>query len=239
MIEVKFNTTFQGLKETAPIQPAMTFMPEWFKKMPAQYMKKIMTPDIGKGAPLSSTRLCPGLVEYFKKGFIVPLWSDLLIDVSRKGKEVKWFWKFADDEYKLDVHSPEQFLNYVPGHAQKTIHMVFKVISPWTVQLPKGYSMYQLPVYYQFDPNFHVLPGIFPGDTYSELHSQLCVTTLDQFIIKRGTPIAHYVPFKREDFKHKILYNDKEMNDFHAISGRKVNSNFKKRWRSAQKIPNF
>ena len=31
-MKIKFDTNLEGLKETAPIQPAIKFIPEWFKK---------------------------------------------------------------------------------------------------------------------------------------------------------------------------------------------------------------
>lgn len=236
MIKIKFNTKFKGLKETAPIQPATRFIPEWFQKLPLQYVEDVKAPDLKKGVPFSSTRLCPGFVEYFKRGYVIPMWSDLLIKVTRKGDEVKWFWNFSDNDYEVQIHNHEQFLNFAPPHAQKNIHQIFKIICPWTVELPKGYSLYQLPMHYYYNPNFHVLPGIFPSDTYAELNQQLCVTKLGEFVIERGTPIGHYVPFKREDFKHELLYNDKEMNEKFEITNRQINSKFARRWRNAQNL---
>ena len=70
----------------------------------------------------------------------------------------------------------------------------------------------------------------------TELNQQLCVTKLGEFVIERGTPIGHYVPFKREDFKHELLYNDKEMNEKFEITTRQINSKFAKRWRNAQNL---
>jgi len=231
-MKVKFDTNLEGLKETAPIQPAIKFIPEWFKRMPMQYMEKLSNVGQGVGASMSSTKLCPGMIEYFKQGYVVPLWADLLIDISRTDNELKYAWEFSDKTYKLDHHLHSQFLDYAPKHAQQNIHMIFKLINPWRVKLPKGYSMYQLPMHYHYDDNFHVLPGIYPSDSYPELHSQLCITKLGQFVIERGTPIAHYVPFKRESFTLEITHNNKEMNKFCNISARKIDSKFKKRWRN-------
>lgn len=231
-MKVRFNTTVEALKEIAPIQPAIKFIPEWFKKMPLQYMEKLTNIGQGIGASMSSTRNCPGIVEYFKQGYVVPLWSDLLIDISRKNNELKYAWEFADSDYQLTEHFHNQFLDYAPRYAQEKIHMIFKLINPWTIKLPKGYFIYQLPMHYHYDSNFHVLPGIIPGDSYSELNPQLCITKEGQFIIERGTPIAHYVPVKRENFTLDVTYNNKEMNKFHTLSMKKVNSKFKKRWRN-------
>ena len=50
-----------------------------------------------------------------------------------------------------------------------------------------GWSVWQLPMYYDFNPLFEVLPGIIWSDRHHEINQQMLMKRYGEFTIKRGT----------------------------------------------------
>jgi hypothetical protein len=192
---IKFVTTVPGLgniEELKP-KPAKTYIPQWFKDMP--YTQ-------------GSAKHCPALPEYFSQGYIIPMWTDLTLFFNSTSKE--WSWKTASSVFEVDYHSDSNLIEHVDAtFLGNPTEFVFKLLCPWNIITKKGYSVYQLPVFYEFNKDFSVLPGIIRTDIHPEINQQLLLHTADtEVTIKRGTPIAHYIPFKRE----KVTFESKQAN---------------------------
>ena len=97
--DIIFWTDLKGLPEIEPIKPAIKCLPEWFKSVPLYPPKK--NPDIHLG----TIKQCPGFIDIFKKGFVVPLWCDLYLEI--KDNEIKW--ETPDKKFIFDIHPHVQF----------------------------------------------------------------------------------------------------------------------------------
>ena len=54
--------------------------------------------------------------------------------------------------------------------------------------------------------NFDYLPGLFDTDKIHEVNLQLIITSSDkEILIKQGTPLAIYIPFKRQSYQLNIV----------------------------------
>ena len=51
---------------------------------------------------------------------------------------------------------------------------------------------------------FEVLPGIIWSDIHHEINQQMHFKQYGEFIIKRGTPLAMYIPYERNKYTHTI-----------------------------------
>jgi hypothetical protein len=89
------------------------------------------------------------------------------------------------------------------------------LLSPWKIITPKGYSTLQLPATYHFNDDFSVMTGIRDTDVYHNLSIQLLIHSPNKEIfIPRGTPLAHYFPYKRLEETLEVLeYKDSSDND--------------------------
>ena len=99
-------------------------LPDWWKKLP----KPTGNPfDYEK--PVMNMKHCVGMTELYKYGFMVPMWSDFVIQLS--GAEeypTVWNkWQFADNKSSATEHHPEQFNAYYP--VQNFQHI--KLDMPW------------------------------------------------------------------------------------------------------------
>ena len=87
---------------------------------------------------------------------------------------------------------------------QDNTSMVLKPNCPWRVKTPPGWSVWQLPMYYHYNPMFETLPGIIWSDIHHEINQQMLFKRYGEFFIPRGTPLAMYVPFERNKYTYDI-----------------------------------
>lgn len=200
--KIRFWSNVDGVEKTEPILPASKVIPEWFKKTPPN--KNGLTYEIQtfKG----SIKTCPGLMDYFTNGYIMTMWCDLKIEVTPTG----WKYRTPNKEFTMDYHMNDQYINFLPENAKKDKKIVLKTITPWKCKLSKGYSLQQTPLYYHFNEVFSTMPGIIDCDIYHTLNVHLIIKEYGEFFIPKGTPLVHYIPFKRENFDFKIIKNDEK-----------------------------
>ena len=69
---------------------------------------------------------------------------------------------------------------------------------------PPGISMLQLPMMWHFNPNFTVAPGVIWTDIHHEINQQMMFHKKGVFNLQRGTPLAQYIPIRREKFEYNV-----------------------------------
>ena len=199
--EVNFVTKIQGLNllEDCIPKPAKDYIPEWWKETPTIKTEKTWNSSIA-----GNMKVCPSFSDYFTKGYIVPMWVDshLYYDSSTED----WKWATADERFTWQNHFGDQYLDYVDHKfLNKDSFFIFKIQLPWFIFTTKGYSLYQLPTFFHFNEDFSVVPGVRDTDVYHEMNIQLLIhSDKKEIFIPRGTPLAQYIPFKREKTKHSV-----------------------------------
>jgi hypothetical protein len=197
---IEFVSTIKGLEvlEDCMPKPAKNFIPQWFKDIPSSI------PGTVKG--------CPSFPDYFSQGYIIPMWADVKLNFDGD----TWNWKTPTNDIKWETHGNEQLLDYVtPNFNGVDGQFVFKTICPWRIITPPGWSVLQLPLFYHFNQEWSVLPGVIDTDVYSSINQQVLYHgDGNQIIINRGDPLVLYIPFKRSNkLKHSVRYQtekDKE-----------------------------
>lgn len=205
---IQFVSTVPGLAsiEDCLPKPAHKALPDWWTKTPT--VKSSVSLD---GQVVGNIKTCPALPDYFSQGYIIPMWTDSILRYDSKHN--RYEWRVSDSSFSWDIHGGEQLLNHVPfTYLQKKALFVFKAVCPWRVITPKGYSVYQLPLTYHFNNEFSVFPGVIDTDVHHEINQQVMILKdKEEIFIKRGTPLAQYIPYKRE--KQKIEIRDANDND--------------------------
>lgn len=206
-IEVNFVTTINGLSKVDDCLPkkAQEYIPNWWKNTPTVKSERNFN-----GVSFGNVKACPSFSDYFTKGYILPMWVDSNLFFNSETKE--WAWSTSDSQFTWEQHSGEQYLDYVDHKfLDKKSFFVFKSKIPWNVFTTKGYSLYQLPTFFHFNEDFSVIPGVRDTDIYHEINIQLLIhTDKKEIFIPRGTPLAQYIPFKREQTKLNIREANKE-----------------------------
>jgi hypothetical protein len=213
-------------------QPASKFFPEWFKKV------KSGNVSLASNINEKNIKNCPVFAEYLTQGYVIPMWCDTLIMLNTKAGEFQW--KTPSSEYKWDYHSHDQFLNHIPiSEEKRKTSFVGKTICPWMVKLEKGYSLYQMHQYYNFNEDWEVLPGSIKSDNWPVINQQVFIKTPDKEIfIPAGTPFAWYIPYKREKYNLEVkISGDEEINHVNLAVGF-LNSHFKNAYKKLNSFKN-
>ena len=216
--EVNFVTNIFGLNllEDCVPKPAKEYIPQWWKDTPT-----IKTEKHWGGSNHGNMKVCPSFSDYFTKGYIVPMWVDSHLYYDSSTGEGKWVT--ADGNFIWESHSNEQYLDYVDHKfLNKESFFVFKIKLPWFIFTTKGYSLYQLPTFFHFNEDFSVVPGVRDTDVYHEMNVQILIhTDKKEIFIPRGTPLAQYIPFKREKTNYDV--REATQKDLSKISAHNLN----------------
>ena len=89
--DIIFWTDVKGLPEIEPIRLGQNFIPEWFQNAPSFHNQKESIHSVGEGGTI---KLCPGLGDFFKMGYVVSLWCDLYVELNDT-EEWKWRVQFC------------------------------------------------------------------------------------------------------------------------------------------------
>ena len=171
------------------IKPTREFIPEWFKNTPIFDNPKAVIPNREK-----TVRTCPSFTEIFNEGFVMVAPTDIFITVNEQGM---YSWQTPNEKIYMELHSEAQYLKYanVPN-----ARLVLKLVSGWWCFTPSGYSVRQLPLFYDDNPDFYVPYGTIKTDLNHEINPQIIITNKkDKIFIKQGQPLCSFVPFKRND----------------------------------------
>lgn len=199
--KIQFISKVKGLEsiqECLP-KPAKHFIPEWFKNVPTD-------------AYINTVKFCPSFPDYFSQGYIIPMWSD--VKLTSNGD--KWVWETPTNHFNWSNHTNDQFLKYAnPNFNGVDGQMVFKTDCPWLIITPPGWSVLQLPLFYHFNKEWSVMPGVIDTDIHHEINQQVLYHGNNKTIsIKSGDPFVLYIPFKRSNkLKSAVRYQiekDKE-----------------------------
>ena len=133
-------------------------------------------------------KTCPGWADLYKEAYILQMWADCIIKSSPKGAQAT----FSSAAFGSVVHPIFQGLDHAPTDDYTT---TLKLISPWHLRTPPGWGVLQLPLQWEFNPNFDVAMGVVHTDIVHEINPQLMLKN-PEFTLKFGTPIAMYLPIK-------------------------------------------
>lgn len=184
-----------SIEEIKP-QPLKNYIPDWWKNMPAKTIDG-----------LGTAKICPSFTDIFSSAYVLPMWCDTLFNIN--GNSL--YWETSSKKFEWESHENDQFLNHTTTWFKKNIRCIMKPSCPWFIKTPPGYSIYQLPVFYDFNEDFITLPGIIHTDVYHQINPQIVLfSDKEKFLIKRGTPLAIHFPFKRSKLKLKVRSETEE-----------------------------
>ena len=206
--KIIFWSVWDGLEDIVPPQPAKKYIPEWWKNTPT------LIPNLEQGAPLTretgTIKVCPSVQDWFSQGYVIPMWCDLHIEVKETGE--------VDCKQPTNIlgggFMPNSaYISWMPEQQKKDAVAVLRLNCPWRMKTPAGYSSYQFPMYYHFNPDFEVPPGPVWTDEFHMINPQVIIKHYGVTKINRGTPLCVYVPYKREPddtFQYEIKRRDEE-----------------------------
>lgn len=236
-IGIEFYTDVKALAAMPELhpKPMKAFTPSWWKDMPAQ-----AEPD---NRLAKTVKVCPSFPDFFSLGYVIPMWTDTLLQYDWKSKTYKFEYGQMvlgqeGTQHGVSTHTNSQLLDHTPtaNFLGKSSNFVFKFICPWYAKTAPGYSLMQLPMFYNFNGDFSVMPGVIDTDIHHVLNQQVVYHgDGEEIFIKKGTPIAQYIPFKRSSYTATSQAFTPEFKEENDISLFKIASSFEGAYRESQR----
>jgi hypothetical protein len=210
VIEFSAHEDYFALQEDHPI-PAKLNIPEWYKKLDHTLLNKTI-----KG--------CMPFLDTLTSGYLLKIPQDFNVRHNIDNKNEKGE-TFKDSFQTFGLHDQSQLLhaksvNLNSGFDTHAIFQLegspfvaknknlpfYKIINPWKIKTPKGYSCLFVPPLNNSDDRFSIIPGIVDTDTFPNEINFPIVINGDKYpiletLIKKGTPYVQIIPFKRDSWK--------------------------------------
>jgi hypothetical protein len=184
--------------------PANQKIPQWFLDTPK------FIPDAPKvdrmGDPLTTIRSCVPFMDLMTAGYHIPLPCDVWVHREGDTTSVRW----SQDELTLVIpHDPIR--NKLMPTSEAYEHILFKIANPWIIRTPKNYSsIVQHP--YGHDLPFESIASIVDTDKFPiPINIPIRFKKNFQGLIPKGTPFIQVIPFKREEWKSNMSYDDGQL----------------------------
>lgn len=198
--KIEFFTEYPELLEYQP-RSATRFIPDWFKSMAASHdvqPNQRFPFGIDKKLALSNinatVKRCPGILSYLSEGYIIPLWSDYV--VQSRGEQLFAFGSNAAGQ--IGMHSKDMHFDKMPR--PEGFHKdALKFVNPWKVITPPGWSILLCEPFYHFNDNYQILPGVIDSDSYHHIHVNTLFKASGKDVkLNMGTPFVLAIPFPRD-----------------------------------------
>lgn len=180
-------------------KPAKHAIPQWYKDTPSYDTGKR---EVINGHFTQTVKKCIPFFDALTGGYIIPLWTDIYVS-----KE--------DGDTKFNIPNSVHDIGLHPLH-QAELHPLSqgtpypKLMNPWAIRTPQGYSCLVAAPFHNPNPYFVILDGIVDTDTYTAPINFPFVLKDRDFsgLIPAGTPVAQIIPFKRDEWQMNIGTDD-------------------------------
>jgi hypothetical protein len=210
VIKFSAHEDYFALKEDYPT-PIKLNIPEWYKKLNHTVLNRTI-----KG--------CMPFLDTLTSGYLLKMPQDFcvrhnIINKNENGEEFKdsfqtfglnetsaiLYSKHINLNSSLDIHSLKQ-VEGAPFIDKNKNLPFYKILNPWKIETPKGYSCLFVPPLNNTDDRFSIIPGIVDTDTFiNEINFPIVINgdkyPILETTIKKGTPYVQIIPFKRDSWK--------------------------------------
>jgi hypothetical protein len=239
-IEFSAHEDYFALKEDYPI-PAKLNIPEWYKNLEHNVLNKTV-----KG--------CMPFLDTLTSGYLLKMPQDFHVrhnvdNKNEKGEKFKdSFQTFGlHDHLKLLTNKSLNLNSGIEVHSVKQVEgssfldknknlPFYKILNPWKIKTPKGYSCLFVPPLNNSDDRFSIIPGIVDTDTFpNEINFPIIINgdkyPILETTIKKGTPYVQIIPFKRNNWKMILKSRkQKEVQNSKIFYGLKVLNIYKEKY---------
>ena len=184
---------------------AREYAPSYLKDMPA------IIENPYNGVPMSTLRGCVGLRKLYSQGIILPLWTDVIVNIPESPKEGTNNPPgtpgviVADLTTRIQSHPTEQWSNFVDPR----LFVHTKLESPWLFYCKEEIDwIFAGCSWNQKDPlEAEILPGCLDFKYQHQTNVNILIkrnTTNSRLFMEAGTPIVHLIPVTERDIELKI-----------------------------------
>lgn len=200
---------YEGAAKCFPIARASRHIPKWWKDIPSA-----ASLDISH----RSMRSCPGIVNTFKTGFVLTLWSDLLIESNQNA----WRYQFSDGQSVIVEHSN------VNANGFYNDHWIFKLESPWILQSSRDMKIAFCDFFYGSNAaRPYQIPYGINETLDKKMHTNVFLFLQKQvgsLMLRASTPMFHLLPLTED----AVTVTTEIISQKQMMKLKKFNNNFGK-----------
>ncbi len=182
---------------------ATKMLPDWWKPLP----KSVFLPE--RLVRVSTIKACPGIIDLYRSGLILNLWSDVNIRIDPDGA---WKYQFADGVSELKSHPSWQIKGsrFADGYTQ------MKFVSPWLIKGPKTAEMLLVPTFWNDSvvEDMHVAHGVVSLQSPIDMNCNVFFKRREESVtyeLEFGQPLVHWIPLTEKNVEYKYeLVSDAE-----------------------------
>jgi hypothetical protein len=183
-------TYINSVDEWAPIDYGNRYLPEWFKKIPNQT-------EFGN----STIKICPGIIDFYKKGIVIPSWFEANIIIKSLDEEdyngKSFLAESSNPSFVQFIdHPPSQFFGFSNPNGRN-----IKIVSPWMFKCKEDIKFVWTQPTWNFTnilQELTILPGVVDFKYQHETHIN-CL-----FFIKESRRFINIKPFMPLAMLHPI-----------------------------------
>lgn len=109
------------------------------------------------------------------------------------------------DNWTVDTHPRHQYETMIKEIPDEWCKAAIKVVSPWRIKTPPGFSTLVMGCPYTFNPVFEVLPGIINTDYYVTFNLFLLMKHRGaKYNIQFGEHMCRWIPFPRYQLPYEV-----------------------------------
>jgi hypothetical protein len=202
---------------------AKNIIPEWYKRQ-NRYGNgfKEMNPKTGNFN--STIKACMPVFDIMTAGYIFTTPADIYVTINQDGSP-DFSWSI-NDYICIESHGPMQYDEYkIPNEYYP---LGYKFINPWVIQTPKGYSSFFISPTFRDDLPFECLPAIVDTDKHPiAVNFPFFIRNGFEGTIPMGTPIMQVIPFKRDEWNHRVNEYSKDLWITWKKAERKIQNRYK------------
>lgn len=189
-----------GVYNTAKIGFSSQFYPDWWKALPKQT-------DGVNSFPKSTMKTCEGFLRLYQQGFVLPLWSDVFINIDESRN---YSWQFADNISRAEVHMPREAGDFFVDNFIGNL----KLMSPWALRTKASIPCYLSGAVWNIgtQKGFVIPPGVvdYSKNASTNINMLLDLGQPRSILLEFGTPMMQIIPITERPItiKHHIVNDD-------------------------------
>jgi hypothetical protein len=200
---------YYNLKEDYP-KPIKLNVPDWYKKLTHTHLNRTV-----KG--------CMPFLDTLTMGYL--LYTPISMTITHNVKNEQgvpdtyiavgdFFYDYVNiKRMNINTNEPQMHpcsqLEGSPAIEKNKNLPFYKIINPWVIKTPPGYSCLFVPPLNNSDDRFSIIPGIVDTDKVKTHINFPIIINGDKYptlqtTIEKGTPYVQIIPFKRDDWKMSV-----------------------------------
>jgi len=212
-IVVDCLTNIDSVHELYKIRKAAVYYPEDIKSLTPN--TRVKHPQTNIEYDISTIKKCNGINEMYKRGFIMPMWTDFICQ-PKSAAAGNSAIGMMPRHFSYESHPRDQFTGLYNNYTH------VKLESPWLFKEKTGVRFIWKPAdwnIHKFSKNFVIPTAVLWFNDQSSTNINMFIdTNSDDFTILGGTPMIHMLPLSEDNVEIKChLVSPEEMNSSLAI----------------------